>query len=354
MKRFFAILLILAVCLSLFACGNNSDKPIVNNEVSSTKPTKVPNNTKEDVIYSNKVYYVGDDIPKGSYAIHCTKTEYSMEILIFENEQQYKDFESAKKSTNGEYQVAVGTYAWAQFYIDENEYVYVGLNEGYVILLDNGMCEFNKCEADSTTTIYSGVYVIGEDIAVGDYAINCTKAKYYSMEVLVFESEQQYRDFHSAKKSTNGEYKAAVGTCSWSQFYIDENEYVYVGLNEGYVLVINDGMCEIDKHNTNSIPTIYSGIYVVGEDIAAEKINIKCISDYMRVVVFESKDNYVSYHKADRNTNGEETAAIEAFAFSCAYVNKDEVSSVNLKDGMILMVNNGFGEYSVDNGPVIN
>ena len=151
---------------------------------------------------------------------------------------RYKDFESAKKSTNGEYQAAVGTYAWAQFYIDENEYVYVGLNEGYVILLDNGMCEFNKYEANSASPIYSGAYVIGEDIAVGDYAINCIKAKNYSTEILVFESEQQYRNFHSAKKSTNGEYKTAVGTYAWAQFYADENEHIYVGLNEGLTISI--------------------------------------------------------------------------------------------------------------------
>lgn len=29
-------------------------------------------------------------------------------------------------------------------------------------------------------------------------------------------------------------------------------------------------------------------------------------------------------------------------------------TSVNLKDGMILMLDNGTGEYSVDSGPVIN
>ena len=251
MKKLFVLLLATIIVLSLAACGSNSEKPIINNEVSSTENVQEPNNTETEEIYSNKVYYVGDDIPAGNYAINCTKSEYGMDILVFESEQKFKDFQGAEQFTVGEYQTAVETHAWANFYVEENEFAYIGLKKGYVILLDDGMCEFNKYDANLSTTIYSGVYVVGEDIAAGN-------------------------------------------------------------------------------------------------------LNIKCTSDRMQVTVFETKDNYVSYHQTSRFTVGEESDAIEKYALSSDYIGKDKATSVNLKDGMILVVDNGIGEYSVDAGPVIN
>lgn len=251
MKKLIAILLAIITLLSLTACGNNAEKPIINNEVSSTENVQKSNNTETEEIYSNKVYYVGDDIPAGNYAINCTKSEYGMDILVFESEQKFKDFQGAEQFTVGEYQTAVETHAWANFYVEENEFAYIGMKKGYVILLDDGMCEFNKYDANSSTTIYSGVYVVGEDIAAGN-------------------------------------------------------------------------------------------------------INIKCTSDRMQVTVFETKDNYVSYHQTSRFTVGEESDAIKKYALSSDYIGKGKATSVNLKDGMILVVDNGIGEYSVDAGPVIN
>ncbi len=251
MRRLFAILLVIITMLSLAACGGDSEKPIINNEISSTENSPKPDNTEAEEIYSNKVYYVGDDIPAGNYAINCTKSEYGMDILVFESEQKFKDFQGAEQFTVGEYQTAVETHAWANFYVKENEFTYIGLKKGYVILLDDGMCEFNKYDANSSTTIYSGIYVVGEDIAAGN-------------------------------------------------------------------------------------------------------LNIKCTSDRMQVTAFETKDNYVSYHQTSRFTVGEESDAIEKYALSSDYIGKDKVTSVNLKAGMILVVDNGIGEYSVDAGPVIN
>lgn len=53
-------------------------------------------------------------------------------------------------------------------------------------------------------------------------------------------------------------------------------------------------------------------------------------------------------------TNGEESDAIKAHSSSYVFIYKDDSASVKLKDGMILMIDDGTGEYSVDEGPIIN
>lgn len=250
MKKLFAIILVMT--LSLVACGKHPDEPVINDEINTSLKTDLTNiDESEDEIYSNKVYYVGDDIPAGNYAINCTKSEYGMDVVIFASKKDYESFKNAEQFTVGEYRRAVETYAWASFYVKENEFAYIGLKSGNVILLDDGMCEFNK-------------------------------------------------------------------------------------------------------HDTRSSATVYSGIYVVGEDIVAETLNIKCTTNYLQVTVFENSNKYTAYHKADRFTVGEESDAIEKYSSSSDNIYKDDITSVNLKDGMILMIDDGIGEYSVDEGPVIN
>jgi len=197
------------------------------------------------------------------------------------------------------------------------------------------------------------VYYAGEDLPIGGYVINCTGTD-YSMDVVIFASTEDYEDFQSAEKFTVGEYRQAVETYAWANFYLEQDEKTYVGLREGYIILLDGGRCEFSEYDPSDSQTIYPGIYVVGEDIGEEKINIRCDSDYLNMTLFDSRDNYLNYHKTDRFTYGEESDAIEKYAASVTYAQKDDSAYANLQEGMIMMIEHGMGEYSADEGPIIN
>lgn len=261
MKKLLSTLLVVALALVLAACGNDSsDKPVVSETETLAETTDAPDQEEpaateetesESENYSNVVYYVGDDIPAGGYVINCTSTNSALEVTVFASAENYDDFQSADKFTNGKYRNAVEQYAWADFSLYEGEEVYVGLREDYIILLDDGKCEFTK-------------------------------------------------------------------------------------------------------YDPAAAQTIYSGIYVVGEDLNAEKVNIKCTSEYMQVTQFAGKEDYLGYHKMSRYTHGEESDAIEKYAASTDSIYTDESTYANLQDGMVIMVEDGAGDYSAAEGPIIN
>ena len=175
----------------LTGCGDSSVK--TNESISEienfTENNSSDNSIKEVEIYDNKVYYVGDDILSGTYIIECTKTSYSMDVIVFSDEDSFNGFQNADKLTGGEYSEAVETFAWADFYIGENEKAYINLKDGYVILLDDGMCEFTKHTFSSNSAIYPGVYIVNEDISEGKFEITCMDW----MEITIFENIENQR-----------------------------------------------------------------------------------------------------------------------------------------------------------------
>ena len=209
-------------------------------------------------------------------------------------------------------------------------------------------------ESTAENGMYSNkVYRVGNEIPVGTYVIECTDTD-NSMEVVVFASEADYEDFQNAEKFTIGEYSRALEAHAWINFYLEKDEQVFVGLKKGYVVLLDDGMCEFNKYQLTSDSTLYSGIYLVGEDLTAGSMDIRCTSERMQVNVFESNDHYLNYHKTERFTIGEESDALEANAVSVDYVYNGDAVSLNLKDGMIVVIEEGYGSSSVDSGPIIN
>ena len=209
-------------------------------------------------------------------------------------------------------------------------------------------------ETESADTYYSNVvYYVGEDIPEGGYIVTCTGTDDW-MDVVVFASAEDYEGYQGAEKFTRGEHRNAVELYAWADFSLEQDESAYIGLREGYIILLDDGRCEFTKYDLSTSPTVYAGIYVAGEDLDAEKIDIKCTGEYLDATLFDSKDDYREYHKMDRYTRGEESDAIEEHAKTTDYVSADESTYIALEDGMVLMIKEGPGEYTVAEGPVIN
>lgn len=212
----------------------------------------------------------------------------------------------------------------------------------------------NETEPESTEEYYSNVvYKVGEEIPAGGYVIDCTNTE-YGMDITIFDGEESYDKFQNEHIVTFGDYYKAVEQFAWADFYLELGEQAYINLHEGFIVLLDGGKCEFTKYDPADSPTIYPGIYVVGEDIDPQKVNIKCSSEYIQVSLFESKEKYLDYHKTERSTIGEESEAIEKYAESSVFFYENDITYANLQAGMIILVEDGIGEYSIADGPVIN
>ena len=186
-------------------------------------------------------YTVGKDIPEGTYAIQCTKSDYGMDIVIFASSKEYSDFQAAEKYTNGEYKRAKELYAWASFYVNESEYVYTRLKNGNVVLLNDGMCEFNSCDITTSNILYPGVYVVDEDIPTGNLIISSISN---GLSVTAFETKSTYTNYHQADRYTYGDELDAKEQYSYSNTYVYTGNSTTVSLSRGMILLIDGGSGE--------------------------------------------------------------------------------------------------------------
>ena len=83
------------------------------------------------------VYVVGKDIDAGGYVITSTG-EYGTSFVVFESEEKLADFDAADHFTNGEFGADVEQNAMIDIYVDENKPCYINLQDGMVLMLDNG------------------------------------------------------------------------------------------------------------------------------------------------------------------------------------------------------------------------
>ncbi|MDO4617893.1 MAG: hypothetical protein Q4B31_00050 [Clostridia bacterium] len=192
-------------------------------------------------------------------------------------------------------------------------------------------------------TFSEGAYDIGKDIKAGKYLVNCSDTD-YGMDIIVFADKQAYDAFQNADKTTNGEFRRAVEMNSWANFYIKKDEAVYMSLEEGDVLFLDNGECKLEKFNPDESSQLNRGIYVIGKDLDSEGIEVKSVSYRIKTLLFENAEKYLAYNKTDRATVGDEGDAIKKYAVDEEYVYEKDTVSFDLKEGMILIVNEGIGE----------
>lgn len=104
---------------------------------------------------------------------------------------------------------------------------------------------------------------------------------------------------------------------------------------------------------SDTAEALSEGIYREGDYISAGKYIVTCTeADYqLKVVVFETSDDYDQYEGEERVTNGDEMAAIEKHALSDLYLEPDESGFISFPEGAVLMFEFGrakLTEYSGD------
>ncbi len=246
MKKYIVFILGLTFLLSLVGCGSDDDAAIIKDNIPTTQTVETGNNGSSEVeLYSDKIFHVGDDIPEGSYVVCCIESNYALEIDVFENEDKFSDFENAEKVSNGDYWRAIEQNALASFYVNKNEFVYINLKVGNVLLLDNGLCEFYRYDVSSSNTLYSGLYVVGEDISANNANIECITSY---LKITVFENTDRYLAYHQSKRTSSGEERDAIENNSIYSEFIYKNDIVSIDLEDGMILMLDDG---IGEYTTN-------------------------------------------------------------------------------------------------------
>lgn len=368
-------LLLLSFCLaSISACGNNNQVEETNN-VTNPEDTNVPDestneentekiepeisNSGDGLIVVPGTYEVGDNVANTDYLITCEETNYSMQVIVFESKDNYNDYQNAERVTNGEELAAIEQNALYDYYLKAGEVGYLSLESGYILLIDDGNGRLKEFDAQNNVDaeLYSGAYFVGNDLKAAQYLLACNEAD-YSMQVIVFENIDAYKSYHQTSRFTNGEELAAIEQNALYDYYLKSEEQGYLGLENGYVLLINDGigkLNEINMQDTDNSTAWYRsnniglcrGVYFVGNDLKAAQYSLTCIDSYMEVVVFENIDAYKAYHQSSRFTGGEESDAIEQNAISYEYMYADKTLAINLQEGNVLMISNGTGDLEM-------
>lgn len=205
---------------------------------------------------------------------------------------------------------------------------------------------------EDSTAICDGVFFVGKDIKADSYILTCIDSD-WAMEITVFESEEQYYDYHKTSRFTVGEESDAKTQHALIDTTIWPDESYSLNIQDGYVVKLENGHGTLvstseeitpAKSNNGKSRKIMDGLYL-SKDIPRDAYMITCTdTDYaMGVIIFKDKEAYDQYSQADRFTVGEEQAAIEQYAMSDMYIYYGDTAYVNLADDMVVLVKGGSG-----------
>ena len=195
------------------------------------------------------IYFVGTDIAPASYGIKCDTADYGMAVIVFDSVDAYYAYHHSSRFTVGEENDAIEANASLYEYIYEDDEIALNLREGNVLRIKDGIGELlssdpnasneTETQVGGTTKLFDGNYVVGKDLDAGGYMITATGD--YGTRFVVFESEQKLADFDAADHFTNGEFGADVEQNAMMDIYVDKGKQCYINLQDGMVLMLNNG-----------------------------------------------------------------------------------------------------------------
>ncbi|MBM6676128.1 hypothetical protein H6A07_05165 [Olsenella uli] len=198
-----------------------------------------------------------------------------------------------------------------------------------------------------------GVYVVGVDIASGNYIFSCPDEDDARANVTVFETKDSYSAYHQMSRFTVGEENEAIAAHSSLDEYLSAGESAALNLKEGNVLMVEDGVGHIvasegttsDKGGevTGDPLMVVDGVYEGGSIQSGAYILVNTDDSGWNAVVFPNDAAYEAFENADHFTNGEWGAAVEKNAWSDFYLNEDGACYLNLDKDDVLMISGGSG-----------
>ena len=236
--------MVLVLTISLVACDGNSDLTTSEQKENNTNQSEEAVQNGTELKVSEGKYIIGDYIKEAQYIITCEEDSY-MNVIVFENEKNFNDYDSADRFTNGEEREAIERYALYDTYLEDSKSAFLSLKSGYVLYVYIGNGGLNKISLDTfiqnKSDIYAGIYFIRDDIKEGQYSLTCTNPDYSGMNLVVFESKENYMGYFKSSRFTNGEENDAIDANAKESKYISQDNSYSVYLREGNILMLDGG-----------------------------------------------------------------------------------------------------------------
>lgn len=199
------------------------------------------------------IYVIGDYIKPGTYVFaNNTETDY-LGVVMFNSAESYDAYNESERFTVGEESAAVEKNAWYNEFLNSGESVYMNLREGSVLVVKDAELTMNPVTvgdyvgAEDAVPFSSALLTIGTELPEGQYVFDCTELAGYSTELLLFESVDTYRAYHTTKRFTNGEEREAVEANAKASEWLQTGKSFSTYLSEGNILIIDGGFVKISK-----------------------------------------------------------------------------------------------------------
>ena len=203
------------------------------------------------------VYFSNKDILPSKYIITCTNG--SMNVVVFDNKEDYLNYQRSSRFTYGEENDAIEEFSSSNIYLYSGDYTTVDLGDKSVLMIDDreGKLEpFNdvsfpekeKMQNNDILPTYAGTYFIGKSIPVDTYISTCNSTD-WSFNIIVFENQDDYLNYYRTDRGTYGDEYKAFEKNALLDFVISEKESCCLILSDGMVLVVDDGIGVMERIN---------------------------------------------------------------------------------------------------------